>query len=189
MGIPSGFDITRDLTFEYTRLPDHVMRWRHWKLHQDDQVLVSAFYDADLPRPMVVDDQTISEKVIHGISYNFWDQWYNVVSVYDGDLVFKGYYSDILTPIQKTWNLVTMTDLFLDFFMFPDGSWTIKDEDEFEEGVAKGYMDESFANRARETLDRIVEWAKAGQWPPDVVGRIPSDPLKELNAVRRLERP
>jgi len=188
MVIPSGYDITRDLVFEYTRLPDDVVVWRHWKLHEDERVLVSAFADTNLDRPLKVGEYLVAERVLHGISYNFWDEWYNIISCYDANLVFKGYYSDIVTPVQKTWNKVTMTDLFLDFFMFPDGTWKVKDEDEFAEGVAKGYMDDSIARKARETLDFIKARAEGGEWPPDCVRRIPSDPLGAIRAVKRLER-
>jgi predicted RNA-binding protein associated with RNAse of E/G family len=189
MTVGHRFDIAKDLTFEYTRLPDDVVRWRHWKLLEDAEVLVSAFYDPDLPRPLMAGDETIVEGCFSGISYNFWDQWYNVISVYDEDFEFKGYYSDILTPIQKTWTLVTTTDLFLDLFMFPDGRWMVVDEDEFEQALAKGLMDEGIARNARAAIEEISGMAKAGHWPPDVVKRVPSDPVSTLRTVKRLERP
>jgi predicted RNA-binding protein associated with RNAse of E/G family len=187
--IGEGYDISRDLQFDYTRLPDTVDRYRQWKLSQDEQVLVSAFFEENLRRPMVAGGVTIAKKEFYGISYNFWDQWYNVISIYDTHLTFQGYYSDILTPIQKTWNVVTSTDLFLDFFMFPNGTWAIKDADEFEDAVAKGYLDGGIEVKARATLDSIVEKAKTGKWPPECVTRTPADPVKVLKMVRRLSHP
>jgi predicted RNA-binding protein associated with RNAse of E/G family len=85
--------------------------------------------------------------------------------------------------------VVTSTDLFLDFFMFPDGTWSRKDEDEFEKAVKDGVMDEGIQTKARETLETIEERAKAGTWPPDCVNRIPSDPKKVLRSIRMLEHP
>jgi predicted RNA-binding protein associated with RNAse of E/G family len=189
MSVGHRFDIAKDLTFEYTRLPDDVIRWRHWKLHEDADVLVSAFYDPNLPSPLMAGDDVIVEGVFSGISYNFWDRWYNVISVYDSDLEFKGYYSDILTPVQKTWTLVTTTDLFLDLFMYPDGRWMVVDEDEFEEALEKGLMDEGIARNARAAIEEISSMAKAGEWPPEVVKRVPGDPVSTLKTVRQLERP
>ena len=189
MDIGESYDITRDLQFVYTRLPDDTVRYRQWKIHQDEEVLISAFFEGALGRPMVAGGVTIVEKQFYGISYNFWDQWYNVISIYDADLEFKGYYSDILTPIQKTWNVVTSTDLFLDFFMFPNENWVIKDADEFEDATSKGYMDEGIASKARATLEKIIQRARRGDWPPECVKRIPVDPVRTLRIVRRLELP
>lgn len=189
MGVGHRFDIAKDLTFEYTILPDEVVRWRQWKLFEDERVLVSAFYDPELPRPLMAGDELIVERTFAGISYNFWDKWYNVISVFDEDLTFKGYYSDILTPIQKTWTLVTATDLFLDLFVFPDGRWKVVDEDEFERAVEQGMMDEGIANNARTALREVSAKAEAGEWPPDVVKRVPKDPVRTLRTVRDLERP
>jgi predicted RNA-binding protein associated with RNAse of E/G family len=187
--IGEGYDITRDLQFIYTRLPDDVVRYRHWKVFQDSEMLVSVFYEDSLTRPMVAAGRTIAERSLFGISYNFWDKWYNVISIYDDDLQFQGYYSDILTPIEKSWNVITATDLFLDFFMFPDGTWTRKDEDEFEDAVANGLMDEGIERTARQTIEEIEAKAQAGEWPPECVNRIPSDPQSVLMSVRNLELP
>jgi predicted RNA-binding protein associated with RNAse of E/G family len=189
MSVGHRFDIAKDLTFEYTILPDEVLRWRHWKLYEDAEVLVSAFHDPELPRPLKVGDEVILEGVFSGISYNFWDKWFNVISVYDEDLEFKGYYSDILTPVQKTWTLVTATDLFLDVFVFPDGRWEVVDEDEFEEALAKGLMDGGVARNANAALEEIRGKASAGEWPPEVVSRIPKDPKRTLRTIKDLERP
>lgn len=189
MSVGHRFDITKDLTFEYTILPDEVVRWRQWKLYEDDRALVSAFYDPDLPRPLTAGDETILEGTFAGISYNFWDHWYNVISVYDRDLEFKGYYSDILTPIQKTWTLVTATDLFLDLFVFPDGRWKVVDEDEFERALTDGLMDEGIARNARAAIEDISALAKAGDWPPEIVKRVPADPVRTLRTIKDLERP
>jgi len=189
MSVGHRFDIAKDLTFEYTRLPDNVVRWRHWKLHEDSEALVSAFHDPDLPRPLMAGDEVIVEGSFSGISYNFWDKWFNVISVYDERMEFRGYYSDILTPIKKTWTLVTTTDLFLDLFMFPDGRWKVVDEDEFEEALAKGLMDDGIARSARTALDEISKRAEAGDWPPEIVKRVPSDPVRTLRTVKDLERP
>lgn len=189
MTVGHRFDIAKDLTFEYTVLPDEVLRWRQWKLLEDNEVLVSAFYDPLLPRPLKAGDEVIVEGTFAGISYNFWDQWYNVISVFDADLRFKGYYSDVLTPIQKTWTLVTATDLFLDVFMHPDGQWMVLDEDEFDDALAQGLMDEGIARKARAALDHIVKMADAGEWPPEIVRRFPGDPVRILRTVRDMERP
>ncbi len=189
MTVGHRFDIAKDLTFEYTRLPDELIVWRQWKLLEDNEVLVSAFYDPDLPRPLAAGDEVILEGTFAGISYNFWDKWYNVISVYDADLNFKGYYSDVMTPVQKTMTRVTATDLFLDVFMFPDGRWKVVDEDEFEEALEKGLMDEGIARNAREALSEITRLAEAGKWPPDIVNKVPKEPIRTLRTIRELERP
>jgi predicted RNA-binding protein associated with RNAse of E/G family len=186
MDIGEDYDISRSLTLEYTRLPDRVYRWRQWKIHQDSEVMVSTFYDPNLGKPVVIDGKVIVEGIFAGITYNFWDKWYNVIRCYDRDFEFKGYYTDIITPVQKTWTLVESTDLFLDFFMYPDGTWTVEDEAEFEQAIADGLMDDGIVEHARDALEEVVGRAKSEDWPPECVKRIPSDPLRELKQVKRL---
>ena len=82
-----------------------------------------------------------------------------------------------------------LTDLFLDMFVHPDGRWTVMDEDEFEEAREKGLMDEGIARNARAALEEITAKAAAGEWPPDIVGRVPKDPLRTLRSVMELEKP
>lgn len=181
-------DVTRDLTVEYTRLPDDVVRWKQWKLHEDNDALVTAFYDGDLPRPIVAGGRTVVEGSFYGITYFLWDRWYNVIRVYDEGLEFSGYYSDVMTPVQKTWTVVRATDLFLDLFVFPDGTYSVEDESEFERAVAKGTIDEGIQRKARETMDELVGMARAGTYPPECVRRFPTDPVSVLRQVRRWGR-
>ena len=186
MSIGEDYDISRVLTMEFLRLPDRPVRWRQWKVHQDGEVLVSSFFDPDLKSPVTVDGEVVVEGKLAGITYNFWDKWFNVIRLYDRHIEFKGFYTDIITPVQKTWTLVTATDLFLDFFMFPDGTWTVMDEDEFEEAIGDGLIDEGIVENARRALDKVVSRARAGDWPPSCVKKIPSDPEREVRQAVRL---
>ena len=186
MSIGEDYDMTRVLTLEFLRLPDRPVSWRQWKIHQDEEVLVSSFYDPHLKRPVTIDSEVVVDDKMAGITYNFWDKWFNVIRIYGRDLEFKGFYTDIITPIQKTWTLVTATDLFLDLFMFPDGRWTVQDEDEFEDAVETGIMDEGIAANARRALEEVVDRARSGDWPPECVKRIPSDPVREVRQAIRL---
>jgi len=48
-----------------------------------------------------------------------WDEWFTINRVYDREFQFKGYYCDVITPIQKSCTKLAVTDLFLDVFVFP----------------------------------------------------------------------
>ena len=117
MDLGDPYDISRDIDVVYTRLPDEVVRWRHRKLFEDREVSVSAFYEPDLPRPITARGEVIIEKRFYGITYFIWDEWFNIIAIYDEALEFKGHYCDIMTPIQKSLVTYSATDLFLDLFV------------------------------------------------------------------------
>ncbi len=184
MNLQDPYDISRDLDVVWTRLPDDVVQWRHRKLLENSEVSVSAFHETSLDRPITARGEVIVEKEFSGILYFFWDEWFNVIRIYDRDLEFKGYYSDIITPVQKTLTMYTATDLYLDLFMFPDGTYVVEDEDEFEEAVRRGLMDEGIIRNAREAIDRLVLMAEAGKYPPEPVWRFPQEPVSVLRQLR-----
>lgn len=75
----------------------------------------------------------------------------------------------MLTPPEIDGRVWHTTDLYLDVWVSADGTARLLDEDEFEEAVARGLLDEDTARRAREEADRLLAEARDGLWPPVVV--------------------
>lgn len=184
MPIGERFDISRDLNFFFLRLPDNEVVYPQRKVHELDECLVTAFHEPKLVKPMTAGGRTIVKGQFFGIAYYIWDEWFNVIRVYDRDMEFKGYYCDIMTPIQKSCTRLAATDLFLDVFVFPDGSYSVEDEDEFERAAAQGLMDESIKRHARDAVERLVGMVKSGEFPPRCVREHPKDPMLTLRALR-----
>jgi predicted RNA-binding protein associated with RNAse of E/G family len=184
MDIQDPYDISRDIDVVWTRLPDDVIQWRHRKLLENNEVSISAFHETSLGRPITARGEVIVDNEFFGILYFFWDEWFNVIRIYDKDLEFKGYYSDIITPVQKTLTVYTATDLFLDFFMFPDGTYVVEDEDEFDDAVEKGLIDEGISRKARVAIEKLTNMAETGEYPPEFVRRFPEEPVSVLKQIR-----
>jgi uncharacterized protein len=91
----------------------------------------------------------------------FWrSRWYNVyVNIYeDGSL--KSFYCNVAMPPNLDHDEIHWIDLDLDVQIFPDGTYAILDEDEFDEHKVKyGYPDDVQA-RARQAVDEIIALAR-----------------------------
>ncbi|MXZ00275.1 DUF402 domain-containing protein [Candidatus Poribacteria bacterium] len=59
-------------------------------------------------------------------------------------------------------NCFEITDLFLDLWVNPDGSYEIQDEDEFEEAIQNGAIDAKLEKKAREVLDALIAKVEDG---------------------------
>lgn len=63
----------------------------------------------------------------------FSDHWYNIYEIHakESDKL-RGWYCNISTPATITKNSISFNDLALDLLVFPDGTQTVLDKDEFE---------------------------------------------------------
>jgi predicted RNA-binding protein associated with RNAse of E/G family len=79
-------------------------------------------------------------------------------------------YSNILTPpVFETGGVWRTTDLFLDVWIPRGGEPRVLDREEFDEAVGAEWIDPSTAVRALGEVERILEAAAHGRWPPAVV--------------------
>ncbi len=130
----------------------------------DDEMVVSSFVFR-LPDPFIVDDVEVIKDGYHGILFDFFDRWYNVVTIYDGEKKFVGYYSDIRTPPERIPGGYRATDLALDLWVTPDGMYTVLDRDEFDAAS----FEKNHRKKAEETLSKLIEMVIDGRYPPKVV--------------------
>ncbi|MXY27110.1 DUF402 domain-containing protein, partial [Candidatus Poribacteria bacterium] len=81
---------------------------------------------------------------------------------------WTGYYCDIMKPVKRTvdatgkLNCFEITDLFLDLWVNPDGTYEIQDEDEFEEAVQGGAIDAELERKAWEVMKTLIAEVEAG---------------------------
>ena len=67
----------------------------------------------------------------------------------------QGYYCDIILPMKRTETYFEITDLFLDLWVSPDGSYQVEDEDEFESAITHNWIQADLANQARNALQGL----------------------------------
>lgn len=75
------------------------------------------------------------------------------------------WYVNMQTPFQRTENGFHSTDQVLDIIVYPDFSWTWKDEDELEESVEARRLSRTEADAARREGERVVRDIEARAWP------------------------
>jgi hypothetical protein len=96
----------------------------------------------------------------------YYNEYFDVLAFFDMDGELAGYYSDIVTPLQKVGAEYFLTDLFLDLWLAPGQPPRALDLDQFEAGVVQGLMPEHQVTRARQTFARLQNEIQAGIFPP-----------------------
>lgn len=106
------------------------------------------------------------EQRIHAVAKrHFYLEYYSAVSYLDAAGRVLGTYCDIVTPLQRQGNDYYLTDLILDVWVFPDGSFLELDWDEFEAGVESGLLGPELAAGARLGLERLKRHINGGHFP------------------------
>ncbi|MEP7289021.1 MAG: DUF402 domain-containing protein [Chloroflexota bacterium] len=96
----------------------------------------------------------------------FWrNRWYNVFTNYDENRLLRNFYCNVTMPLFLQANTINYVDLDLDVRVYPDGSYTLLDEDEFAEHTVQYNYPDWVQRRAYEAVDEIVALAKAGEGP------------------------
>jgi predicted RNA-binding protein associated with RNAse of E/G family len=95
----------------------------------------------------------------------FYDECFAIMQLLDEEMRPLGCYVDIATPIQKIDSIYHFTDLFLDLWIAPDGSFQELDIGEFEKAIVDGFVSSEWETRARQTFDRLKSEILAGYFP------------------------
>ena len=90
------------------------------------------------------------------------DLWYNTCAIFDSvDDRFKGWYCNITRPAKIKNGHVYADDLALDIIVYPDRSWLILDEDEFDELV----LPPEDRDRALHAIEVLIDHARNKEGP------------------------
>ncbi len=134
--------------------------WEQRLLADDDRMIVSSF-EFTLSEPFVINEKVVIKTGCRGILYDLLDRWYNVITVFDGK-GFIGYYSDIRTPPERFPGGYQATDLVLDLWVAPDGSYTVLDREEFRQAS----LHDEHRKKAEEVLTELIGTIRDGRYPP-----------------------
>ena len=155
------------VTLTYKRPPDRVNYFQQQLLYIDDDVIVTS-QRVKPSSPIVQNGETVLADNFAAVWFVFTGLWYDVGKVYNLDNEWTGYYCDIMKPVKRSIDAAgelacfEITDLFLDLWINPDGSYEIQDEDEFEEAVQNGAIDAELEKKAREILDALIAKVEDG---------------------------
>lgn len=159
------------VTILYRRPPDRLQTFEQLLVEETADHVVTLLEAAPLPRPIVVGGSVVLEPGAPVVWHTYPGRWYDIGLFHLRDGTPTGAYANVLTPVViegRRWNT---TDLFLDVWSGADGRVEILDGDEFEEAVARGWIDASTAATARAQAEALAEAAGRGEWPPEHVRR------------------
>lgn len=157
-------DIVR---IHYHRPPDREDVYVQRLLMRDADCIITFMPKTPMEGPATVGGRVILEDGSPVIWFTFPGRWHDIGRFHTADGRFTGIYANILTPVEhvdsSSWKT---TDLFLDVWLDADGSVHTLDEDELDEAVERGWVDNGLAARARDEAARIHRAAVEGLWPP-----------------------
>lgn len=157
----------------YRRPPDRLEVFEQRLVHDAPDVKVTLAPAVARTRPIRIRDRVVLEDRSPVVWFTFPGLWHDVGRFHTADGGFTGLYANVVTPVaieapadgDHRWDT---TDLFLDLWVDERGALVL-DEDELEEALARGWMDEATAARARAEIGRLRTDAESGAWPPPVV--------------------
>lgn len=110
------------------------------------------------------------ERVVEVRKHHFYNEWFDVIELFDTQGSLLGYYCDVITPLVKVDGEYYLRDLLLDLWVFPDGRTVELDWDEFESARSAGLISPEEAEQAQVTLRRMVEEVSEGMFPTKYLG-------------------
>ena len=173
------------VTLTYKRPPDRVNHFQQELLYLDDDVIVTS-QRVKPSSPIVQNGKTVLGDNFAVVWFVFAGLWYDVGKVYNLDNEWTGYYCDIMKPVKRRVNVAgkldcfEITDLFLDLWINPDGTYQIQDEDEFEEAIQNGAIDAELEKKARSVLTALITEVEEGRLEPRLQAVFNSAQLPDL---------
>lgn len=155
------------ITLIYKWPPDRVHHSQQQLLYVDENVIVT-FQRIKPSSPIVQKGEIVLGNNFTVIWFVFTDLWYGVAKVYNLNNQWTGYYCDIMKPVKRDvdvtgkLNCFEITDLFLDLWINPDGTYEIQDEDELEDAVQEGIINTELETETRSVLKSLIAEVESG---------------------------
>jgi hypothetical protein len=109
-------------------------------------------------------------QVIGSVSkYLFYDQYFSIMEIQatTGDLL--GFYVDLTTPVRKVDGEYYLTDLILDLWVFPDLTYRVLDEDEWQQAIQSGLVSKEIQHTVQKTLKGLKREIRLGKFPQNYI--------------------
>jgi predicted RNA-binding protein associated with RNAse of E/G family len=167
----------------YLRPPGREEVYRQHLIHEDGSVKITYAPRIVRRHAIHIDDDLVLERGSDIVWFTFPGAWHDIGRFHLADGTFTGIYANVLTPpIFESDHVWRTTDLFLDLWLASGATPKLLDKDEFDEAVQAAWIDERTRQRALEEVDRILEAAAAGLWPPPVVREWPLERARKAAA-------
>ena len=155
------------ITLIYKWPPDRVHRSQQQLLYVDANVIVTG-QRVKPSTPIVQNGETVLADNFAAVWFVFTGLWYSIAKVYNLNDEWTGYYCDIMKPVKRSvdvtgkLNCFEITDLFLDLWINPDGTYEVQDADEFETAVQTGVINTELEKETRDALKSLIAEVASG---------------------------
>ncbi|MBX3244237.1 MAG: DUF402 domain-containing protein [Acidobacteria bacterium] len=104
------------------------------------------------------------------VSYEYYwlDRWYNVFCFYEPEGEFRNWYCNVNMPPVLNGSTLDYIDLDIDVLVWPDGSQSILDMDEFEINSERFGYPQDVCAKAEKACDEILSMIKTNAFPFDL---------------------
>lgn len=170
------------VTIHYRRPPDRVQIFDQLVLERTPDYTVTFLPRTELTHPVTAAGRVILDPGAPVVWFTYPGLWHDIGRFHLANEEFTGYYANILTPVVMEDDGWETTDLFLDLWVPANGEAMVLDEEELDQAVELGWVDEATAERARHHARELLEGARKGQWPPEHVERWTIDRARDIAA-------
>ncbi len=127
-------------------------RWDRWAVQRDDDWVLRPSIWRDNRMLMVVRP----------------DDWYSVMYFWpEATGAFDCYYVNFQLPLRRTSVGFDSFDLELDIVMEPDGRWRWKDEEDYQRGIAAGFIMPEWTAQINRATEPLLTQMTARSYPFD----------------------
>ena len=95
----------------------------------------------------------------------FYHEYFTIMQLLDDEWQSLGCYVDIASPLQKKDGIYHLTDLILDLWIYPNGTYQELDVDEYEIAVTSGKLKPEWEMQSRRTFDLLKTSISTSNFP------------------------
>jgi hypothetical protein len=103
--------------------------------------------------------------------YLFYDQYFSIMEIHATTGNLLGFYVDLTTPVRKVDGEYYLTDLILDLWIFPNLTYRVLDEDEWQQAIQAGLVSKEIQNTVLKTLKELRREIRLGKFPKNYIQR------------------
>ena len=96
--------------------------------------------------------------------YLYKKEWFSIMELLDTPGNRLGFYIDIYTPMRENGGELYLTDLFLDLWVGPDGSFFELDRDEFEQAYQARTLSYQHYKKAQQVHNNLKQIIVSGEY-------------------------
>jgi len=167
----------------YTRLPDHVKRFRQELLHEGPGCRITLLNVTADRAPLKIGDIALEEGGAV-LWYLFPGRAWEVAAAYDAGGRLVGHYTNFVRPPTLEPGRWHITDLYLDIWQPAGGPARLLDAPDLATAVEDGVITDDEARRVEDEAAAVLRSAEAGRWPPRIVREYPLADVPSLRLRR-----